>query len=123
MANINLDKSSRLDIKCRKGDTFKITLTFDADQSTARPVGGWQMEVRETADDNSGSPIIPTSSVGFVYNVGGTELTITIAASIMNLVSGQYVYDLQHKSTDATPIVETFLHGVFTVIEDITLTT
>ena len=123
MANINLDKSSRLDIKCRKGDTFKVTLTFDADQSIARPSTGWQMEVRETADDNGGSPIISTSSVSFVYNDDGTELTITIAASIMNLVSGQYVYDLQHKSTDATPIVETFLHGVFTVIEDITLTT
>lgn len=123
MASINLDKSSRLDIKCRKGDTFKMTLTFDVDQSTARPEVGWQMEVRETADDNSGSPSIPTSSVGFGYSVDGTELTITIAASTMNLVSGQYVYDLQHKSSDATPIVETFLHGVFTVIEDITLTT
>ena len=117
MASINLDRSSRLDIRCRKGDTFKLIFTFDEDQSTDLPVAGWKMQVRTSADDEAGNGQLQVSgSSSFVYTNNGTTLTLTIPAGDMNF-SGQYVYDIQNTNSGT---VETFFHGVFTVVEDIT---
>ena len=119
MSSINLDRSSRLDIRCRKGDTFKLIFTFDADQSSARPVAGWKMQVRTTADDEE-TPKLSVTNNGttyFVYSDAGKKLTLTIPAGTMNF-SGQYVYDIQHAGSET----ETFFHGVFTAVEDVTNT-
>jgi hypothetical protein len=117
MASINLDRSSRLDITCRKGDTFKLIFTFDEAQDTARPIDGWKMQVRTSADDEAGSGQLEVSGSGpFSYDAEtNKKLTLTIAAGSMNF-SGQYVYDIQHAGSET----ETFFHGVFTVVEDIT---
>jgi len=116
MASINLDRSSRLDITCRKGDTFKLIFTFDENQSTDRPASGWKMQVRTSADDEGGSPQLSIEGVaGFSYDSNGTKLTLSIAAASMDF-SGQYVYDIQHAGSET----ETFFHGVFTAVEDIT---
>jgi len=116
MASINLDRSSRLDITCRKGDTFKLIFTFDEDQSTARPVGGWKMQVRTSADDEAGNGQLQVSGSGpFSYDDTGKKLTLTIASGSMDF-SGQFVYDIQHTGSET----ETFFHGVFTAVEDIT---
>ena len=116
MASINLDRSSRLDITCRKGDTFKLIFKFDEDQSSARPVAGWKMQVRTSADDEAGNGQLQASGSGpFTYSDNGKTLTLSIAAASMNF-SGQYVYDIQHSGSET----ETFFHGVFTAVEDIT---
>ena len=119
MSSINLDRSSRLDIRCRKGDTFKLIFTFDADQSSARPVAGWKMQVRTTADDEQTPQlnVINNGTIYFVYSDAGKKLTLTIPAGTMNF-SGQYVYDIQHAGSET----ETFFHGVFTAVEDVTNT-
>lgn len=123
MASINLDKASRLDIKCRRGDTFTMIMTFPADQTATRPYTGWQMEVRDAAT-NDASTIIAKENISFgAYTDSGTKTTIIISSSVMSAVaSGQYVYDIQHVSSDDTPVVETFLYGTFTIVEDITIT-
>ena len=123
MASINLDKASRLDIKCRRGDTFTMIMTFPTDQTTVRPYTGWEMQVRDAAT-NDVSVIIDKGQISFSpYEDSGTKTTITINSSTMKTVaSGQYVYDIQHVSADATPVVETFLYGTFTIVEDITIT-
>ncbi len=118
MASINLDRSSRLDITCRKGDTFKLIFTFDEDQSTDRVVEGWKMQVRDSADDNTGNGVLQASgSNDFTYSNSGKTLTLLVASTSMTF-SGQYVYDIQHSNSET----ETFFHGVFTAVEDITIT-
>jgi hypothetical protein len=79
------------------------------------------MQVRTSADDEVGNGQLQVEGAGgFSYDADtGKKLTLRVAASSMNF-SGQYVYDIQHASTDGTPEVETFFHGVFTVVEDIT---
>jgi hypothetical protein len=118
MASINLDRSSRLDIRCRKGDTFKLIFKFD-DAQTSRPIGGWKMQVRPTADHEL-TPELDVVNGGttyFVYSDNDKTLTLTIPAGTMDF-SGQYVYDIQHAGDET----ETFFHGVFTAVEDVTNT-
>lgn len=115
MASINLDRSSRLDIRCRKGDTFKLIFTFDEDQRTARPVANWKMQVRTSADNENNYKLEVSGDGPFDYDDTGKKLTLSIGAGSMNF-SGQYVYDIQHAGSET----ETFFHGVFTVVEDVT---
>lgn len=119
MASINLDRSSRLDIRCRKKDTFTLIFTFDEDQRDARPVGGWKMQVRPSADHDTNPTLEASGATNFTYSDVGKKLTLTIASTAMTF-SGQFVYDIQHASSDSTPVVETFFHGVFTAVEDVT---
>jgi hypothetical protein len=63
MAQVNLDTASRLDIVCRKGDTFSLGIDFGASiplQGVQSPVWGeWKMEVRTSQNDEA-TPIYTT---------------------------------------------------------------
>ena len=52
MASVNLDTSTRLDITCRRGDTFELTLTLKDGSGTALPLVTddykFLMQVRES---------------------------------------------------------------------------
>jgi len=114
MAVLNLDTSQRLDIICRKGDTFQFS--FDVgDPTLAGEAGDWQMHVRPTEYDESDSPKLSASDA-----VDGSVITITISASDMvEIDSGLYVYDIQFVGVSSQ--VKTYLHGTFKVNEDITI--
>lgn len=113
MATVNLDTAARLDIICRRGDSFSLAVEFD----TALDEGGtWTMEVRTSADDD-----------GTVHEDGFTigrddndtkKLNITNSAGNMNIASGLYVYDVQHLDSDSD--VTTYLFGTFEIREDVT---
>jgi hypothetical protein len=113
---INLDTSTRVDITCRKGDTFKLELTFTDDDGNAIDISGysWKMDVKET--DTSSGDIIADDS--FVYTgTSAGKLTVTATAAIMAAVfGGLYVYDLQ--STNGGE-VKTWVYGIFKVNEDV----
>lgn len=117
-AKINLDTAQRVDITCRKGDSFRLELTFNDDANAVLDLTGyvWKLDVRET--DTSASAIIEDDA--FTYN--GTDegvLTITASPATMAAVSGGlYVYDLQSTNAGA---VKTWLYGIFKVNEDVTL--
>lgn len=122
--NVNLDIASRVDIKCRKGDTFTLELTFkDEDNEVIDLSVGydWVMQVRES--DTSAAASLSGDSdddsdndFGFVSDANGV-LTITSPASIMSTIDGGiYVYDLQ--SVQGSTIV-TWMYGVFQVNEDV----
>lgn len=122
--NVNLDIASRLDITCRKGDTFTLELTFkDEDNEVIDLSVGydWVMQVRES--DTSAAASLSGDSdddsdndFGFVSDANGV-LTITSPASIMSTIDGGiYVYDLQ--SVQGSTIV-TWMYGVFQVNEDV----
>jgi hypothetical protein len=119
MAAINLDTAARLDITCRKGDTFVMELDFGQLVNTT----GWLMHVRET-DTSEDEILIPVDDISFTVsdNDGGVtnaKLKITIPADTMAILnSGMYVYDLQNTRTS---VVKTYLYGLFKVNEDVTV--
>jgi hypothetical protein len=113
---INLDTSTRVDITCRKGDTFKLELTFTDDDGDAIDLTSysWKMDVKET--DTSSSDVIADDSFTYSGNSDG-KLTITATAATMGGVSGGiYVYDLQSTNSGT---VKTWVYGIFKVNEDV----
>lgn len=128
MAQINLDTAQRLDITCRKGDTFELDIDFTQTINTT----GWLMHVRETDTSEGEENIIILLDAmdainGFEVNDGdGTGVTITdskltvnIAATVMaDVGSGIFVYDIQNTNNST---VKTYMYGIFKVNEDITV--
>ena len=121
MAAINLDTAARLDITCRKGDTFSLEIDFEQ----TVPTTIWTMHVRET-DTSEGDEniIIPEDDITFTVadnssSVTNALLTISIPNSVMeDIESGIYVYDIQNQSKPAG--VKTYVFGLFKVNEDVT---
>lgn len=122
--SVNLDIASRVDITCRKGDTFTLELTFKDEDSNVIDLSvgyEWVMQVRES--DTSASSLISGDSsdendngFGFVGDENGV-LTITASATTMATIDGGiYVYDLQ--SVQGSTVV-TWMYGVFNVNEDV----
>lgn len=123
MAQINLDTAQRLDITCRKGDTFLLEVDF----GQTIPTDGWLMQVRlSDVDDefvleaSSASEIVVSNGNATGTTITDSKITVTIAADIMDepTLSGMYVYDIQN--TDSG-VVKTYLYGIFKVNEDITI--
>ena len=113
---INLDNATRVDITCRKGDTFTLEFTFTDNDGDAIDLTGyaWKMDVKET--DTSSSDIIADDSFTYSGTNAGV-LTITATASVMAGVSGGlYVYDLQSTNSGT---VKTWVYGLFKVNEDV----
>jgi len=114
MAVLNLDTSQRLDIICRKGDTFEFS--FDVGDSFSTLFGNWDMEVRPTEDDDETTAVLSASA----SNLSGGVMTITITHTDMaSVVAGLYVYDLQFKES-GTGVTKTVMHGTFQINDDIT---
>ena len=117
MANsINLDTATRVDITCRKGDTFELDFTFTDDTGQGMDLSGytWKMDVKET--DTSSGDIIADSDFVYVGDENGL-LKITAPASVMASTSGGlYVFDLQ---STAGGVVKTWVYGLFKINEDV----
>lgn len=118
---LNLDIATRVDITCRKGDTFRMEIDFEETQTLT----GWKMEVRtHDTDDTTAAPdgpFLDAFTFALQDNSDGVTdavLVVTKAAADMNVTSGLYVYDIQQADTT----VKTYLYGVFKINEDITLT-
>ena len=114
MAVLNLDIAQRLDIICRKGDTFEFS--FDVGSALSDITGTWTMEVRPTEDDDDTSVLLSLSA----QNLSGGVITLTGTSTQMsNLEAGLFVYDIQLKDTDNST-TKTYLYGTFKVNDDIT---
>tara|TARA_R110000803_G_scaffold17299_5_gene46758 strand:+ start:515 stop:895 length:381 start_codon:yes stop_codon:yes gene_type:complete len=123
--SVNLDISKRVDITCRKGDSFSLEL-FIKDSAgvaidvTTPTVYSFKMEVRET--DTSAGATLDTSAAGFVITgtIAGL-VNITSTAAIMATVeAGTYVYDLQATlASDSS--VQTWFYGIFKINEDVSV--
>ena len=129
MAVVNLDTAARLDIICRKGDKFLLTIDFGVDL-TSYTETYWKMQIRDSDDGSGGPATNGTATFSLVdanthgdFTVSGNTLTITIYAEAspgtLGWGSGTYVYDLQ---TDlGSGNIKTWLYGTFTINEDITV--
>jgi alpha-ketoglutarate-dependent taurine dioxygenase len=127
--SVNLDISQRVDIICRKGDTFDLEFIIeDADgvpvDVTTPTVYTFKMEVREnsTAPD---PPIIDTTgdpATGFEITgtVDGVVSVLSDATFMETVPSGTFVYDLEATKV-ADSNVQTWFYGLFKVNEDITI--
>lgn len=122
---INLDTASRVDITCRKGDTFTLSLTITnaaGDQAGFSAGNTFLMQVRDS--DTGDNVIANASSALFEINVTATseqvaakKIDLTLAASVMETMpSGLYVYDVEQTS-DLT--VKTLIYGTIKINEDI----
>ena len=125
MASVNTDIAQTLDITCRRGDTFSLTINFKQSDGTS-PVDlsnySFEMEVRSSADDDGNSPVINKSDIGIsITNATGGTISIGITDTVMETVEGDtYVYDIQAITADAGATT-TWVTGSFTVNEDITI--
>lgn len=141
MANkVNLDVSEKLDITCRRGDTFSITLTLKDSSGNAIQLDtlGYEflMDVKtnpsktrtgiaqrqviaSSALSKSQSKVDDKLSNGFEFvDISDTgTVKVTASADVMSeFPVGVYVYDIQQKVGDE---VTTILRGSFKVNEDI----
>ena len=126
---INLDRSQRLDITCKRNDTFKLNLELKNESGVAIDLtnGGYSFKMQVRAEDLHDTDAVESDSdpEGYYLSMDGSNsvgttglVTFSTVASAMNLDSGIYVYDIQRTiDTD----VETLLYGVFKVNEDITI--
>ncbi len=120
MASVNLDISQRLDITCRKNDTFSLDLDIKDSDGNALSLLPYtfSMEVRESSD--AVGTIIPSSNVDFIGDSDG-NLNVKISSANMSISSGTYVYDIQASiGSGATESIQTWFFGLFKVNEDIT---
>lgn len=135
----NLDVAEKLDITCRKGDTFELSLNFkdSAGSNIALLTDQYDffMQVRspKKTANTRGTLIAGTLSkgdqakgtdnsgnVGFVFEDIDNSGNVTVRASadtMANFPSGRYTYDLQYTVNNKTTTV---LKGSFTVNDDIT---
>ena len=124
MAKVNLDIAPRLDIVCKRGDTFKMVVDFQI-QLPSTPSD----YVLKVADDSESTP----NAITFDYVIGdgevtNSQLTITSAAATTTDVNpGLYVYDLQVTDTageifdpvGGSNYIKTLLYGTFRVNDDV----
>ena len=117
----NLDIAQRLDITCRKGDTFELVISVKDSAGVALDLSAYtdfEIDVRPT-DDDSGTPILTFTNSDFNGSAEGI-LTATKSFTDMAAVeSGTFVYDLQATDSAATRV--TWFYGLFKVVDDVTL--
>ena len=113
---INLDNAKRVDITCRKGDTFQLDLTFTDDDGDAIDLSSysWKMDVKETAD--ASGDIIGDDSFTYAGTDEGKLKVSATAATMAGVTAGVYVYDLQ---SDNSGTIKTWIYGVFKINDDI----
>jgi len=142
---VNLDVSERLDITCKRGDTFSLTVTLKDSDGDALPLAtdnySFVMQVREDAKSavrkGSTGLVIGTPGIGskattksgeevsfepFVTDDSGNVTITATAATMRRVPSGAYLYDLQQIKPNTTTGVDehkTILNGTFRVNQDI----
>lgn len=121
MAAINLDTAARLDITCRKGDTFVMELDFGETVNNS----GWLMHVRYTDTNDAPEDIVVEVDDELIVvednssGVTDAKITITIPSDTMaNIDSGMYVHDIQNSTGG---VVKTYIYGLLKVNEDVTV--
>lgn len=130
MATVNLDTAARLDIVCRKGDSFELSLDFGT--AVDSTMTHWKMQIAESDTATAAETIEGVEAAGTGFSIAANDalvsnakLTVKINSQRMaGLAAGLYVYDIQSDSNTAgvaIGTVKTYLHGTFKVNEDITV--
>ena len=143
-SKVNLDVSEVLDITCRQGDTFELTLTLKNSSGSGLNLStdkySFVMQVWPSNKRGS-NPLIATTEKGlkgrnlntqelpgaayfepFVVDDNGNVTIKATAATMRNVPAGRHVYDLQYilPTTSGVDTHTTILRGSFVVNEDVT---
>jgi|TARA_R100000315_G_scaffold55079_2_gene29089 hypothetical protein len=134
-SKVNLDVSEKLDITCRQGDSFSLTLTLKDSSGTALTLStdnySFLMQVyRSGGSVKNTSPVLGSSNLGkqvdnsfeaFVIDDSGNVTISATAATMRNIKAGRYVYDLQQIKPTASGVDThtTLLRGSFIVNSDV----
>ena len=133
---VNLDVSEKLNITCKKGDTFNLGLLMKDANGDALDVSTYRflMQVKGDPDPDTGERplIIGTASEGKLaqrdrdglatnFTITSDEsgnVTINATAKTMELIdAGSYVYDIQQINN--IDVTTTIFEGRFIVNDDI----
>tara|TARA_R100001510_G_scaffold32634_1_gene29106 strand:+ start:3861 stop:4262 length:402 start_codon:yes stop_codon:yes gene_type:complete len=131
MATVNLDTSTRLDIVCRKNDSFLLELDFGKKMpsTTADPASTYTFTVRQSM--TSTSPNIGAFTVTTApnsSNVTSALVRIQATPGQMNMTEGLYVYDMSVEDKGSSRVypqvggsdrIVTLIHGTFKVVDDV----
>jgi len=114
--NVNLNNASKVNICCRRGDTFKLEANIK--DANGDPLDltlyTYKMEIREY---DNGPVVIPSTDITITGSSEGL-LLIVIAAADMIVDAGTYVYGLQ-TTLIADGTIETWLYGTIDIVQDI----
>ena len=137
---LNLDTSERLDITCKRGDSFSMQITLKDSTGTGLQLltnkYEFVMQVRTTESqskfEKSANDAVLSTATGLskggdtktiqVNDVDDSgNLTMYISPEVMkDIQAGRYVYEIQYKvDSNGTTIQKTVLKGSFTVNNDI----
>jgi hypothetical protein len=125
---INLDTSQRVDIVCRRGDTFSLRLTLTNSSGAAAFTADdiFLMQVRDSDlnDSATAADITLETTVTSVDPTTQTYVDFTFSNTEMQIASGLYVYDIEQQAYDGAtgPTVGTLIYGTFKVNEDVSIT-
>ena len=129
MASVNLDTALRLNITCRRGDTFTLEVDFGEAVNTT----GWTLTVKdrqqvmtdkvlaEKTDASTlsieGSEITIGEGTSTGTAIANSKATVVIPAETMNgIIAGTYSYNFQNALNG---VVQTFRFGSFKVNSDV----
>ena len=143
-SKVNLDVSEVLDITCRQGDTFELTLTLKDSSGSGLNLStdNYSFVMQVWPSNRRGSnPLIATTEKGlkgrnlnteelpgaayfepFVVDDNGNVTIKATAATMRNVPAGRHVYDLQFILPTASGVDThtTVLRGSFVINEDVT---
>lgn len=113
---VNLDNAQRVDIICRKGDTFSIEVDFFDANNQPIDLTNFTFKMEVSESDTAASPVLDDTDFSYSANSTGKLFVTATANTMLTISAGVYVYGLQ--SNDAGT-VKTWLYGLFTVNEDV----
>tara|TARA_R110001592_G_scaffold186030_1_gene430268 strand:- start:113 stop:502 length:390 start_codon:yes stop_codon:yes gene_type:complete len=129
MASVNLDTASRLNITCRRGDTFTLEVDFGEAVNTT----GWTLRVKDRQQVMADKVLAEKTDVSTLIiedgditigegtstgtAIANSKATVVIPAETMNgIIAGTYSYDFQNSLSG---VVQTFRFGTFKVNSDV----
>ena len=127
MATANLDISEKLDIVCKRGDSFSMSITMT--DSSGSPINTsdyafkLMVKSKDLNEGRSAGINLPVSYDTTILTIdvssGGSDgvATFNKSAGEMEIDPGTYVYDIQYTNGAE---VKTILEGLFKVNPDVT---
>lgn len=119
--SVNLDVAKRLDITCRKGDTFELTVEAKDSDGNNIDFSTYTMglaQVRPT-DESTTLTLEFTDTAGTIVFANGNFKLTQSAATMSAVDAGIYVYDVQ--LADASGKIVTWFYGLFKINEDVSI--
>ena len=126
MATVNLDTATRLDVVCRKNDSFSLELDFGKTMPDSDDGGAYTFTVRTATDGTEvGDFEVYTQHAN---SINDSMVVVQASSGDMNIAQGMYVYDLAvtdggtpkvYPQVDGQNRVVTLIYGTLKVVDDL----